>query len=74
MSHEELCAKVTRYIEAEQKMSFELTEMVYLYALGASINAEEFKQAYEEYIDARNDIPEDVLKRLDNRKDKSNCK
>ena len=74
MSHEELCAKVTRYIEAEQKMSFELTEMVYLYALGASINAEEFKQAYEEYIDARKAIPEDVLERLNKRKTKSNCK
>lgn len=66
---EDICAKIARYIEAKQRLTFELVDIAHSYGIGGDGDTEAFKQAYEEYINAHKDIPESVLERLDKREE-----
>ena len=66
MNHEELTEMIARYIEAKQKLVFEMTSIAHLDNI-ESYDDTEFKQLCKKYMETRKAIPEDVLERLDNR-------
>ncbi len=66
MNNKDLTEKIARYIEAKQELVYEMTGIAHLDNIEQYDDAD-FKRLCKQYVDARKEIPEDVLERLDNR-------